>query len=86
MDQHQREKLVQAVAVLVFLFLIGILQEFRSSCSKLFEKLLLLKCYTGFFDEKTRLLEIFGKDSDFPGTWKTEICLCRVSFGSPFLN
>ena len=61
-DQHEREKLVQAGAVLVLFFLIGKLEDLTSSYSKLFEKLLFLKCYTGFFVPKTRLLEIFGKD------------------------
>ena len=77
--------MVQAGALSVLLSLIGKLQDVRSSCSKLFEKMLSLKCYTGFFDPKTRIFEMFGKDSDFSATWKTEIGLCKVSFGSSFL-
>ena len=77
--QHERQKLVQAGALLVLLFLIGKLQDFTSSCSKSFEKLLFLKCYTVFFHPKTKILDTFSKDSSFSAIWKTEIGLCRVS-------
>ena len=58
---NERQKLVHPGAPPVLLFLIGKFQDLTSSCSKLFEKFLLLKCYTGFYVLKTRILQIFGK-------------------------
>ena len=57
---NERQKLVHAQAPLVLLFLIGTLQDLKSSCSSLFEKLLFLKCFTELSVRKTRILEIFA--------------------------
>ena len=44
---HERQKLVHAGALSVFLFLMGKLQDLTSSSSKIIEIWILLKCYTG---------------------------------------
>ena len=58
---YEREKLVYAGAPLVLLFWIGKLHNLTCSCSKLFWKFPLLKCYTVFSVSKTTILEIFSK-------------------------
>ena len=56
---NERQKLVHAQAPSVLLFLIGTLQDLKTSCSNSFEKLLFLKCFTELSVPKTRILEIF---------------------------
>ena len=56
-QSNERQKLVRPGAPPVLLFLIGKLQDFTSSCSKLFEKFLLLKCYTGLYVLKTTIFK-----------------------------
>ena len=55
-----RQKVVHAGALSILLLLIGILEDLTSSCSKLFEKFLLLKCYTELSVPKTGILEVLG--------------------------
>ena len=68
LHQHERQKLLHAGASSVFFFLIGKLHDLTSSCSKIFKKLFFLKCYTALSIPKTRILETFGKKSDFLST------------------
>ena len=58
---HERQKLVHAGPPSVLYLSVPKLQNFTSSCLKIIEILIFLKCYTGLSVPKTRILEIFGK-------------------------